>query len=470
MGITGWSASNYLHRASGDSIVRPYLVSYWGFRPTGVDPAEGTTFNLGAAGSGNHREGPAYAVTSGRANAQSRTNSTSEAITSTNTPENVWHHGAASFIADNSRASYLNAGGKGTNATSRIVSAFTDQYIGVRPNQANPLPSTWGVAEVSVWDTTGFTETNRDDLVTKLAAGESPVAINEEVSQPWTGLLVSYWRLLDDTDLNDYSGNAHNLTEVGTLTDFGDHPTVDDPPGGGGAFTLTADHGSFSLTGQTAGLKADRKLIAEAGMFALNGQDVVFEVTVPGDVGVFVVNGQAAQLIHGYRLIADHGSFSVSGQTAGLTAQRKLSADHATFALSGQDATLTYTPAGAATLQADHATFALSGQDATLRADRKLPSDHGAFSVSGQAAGLSVGRKLIAETGMFSLSGQDAGLRAHRVLTAAFGSYSLSGQDATLTWSGEAVIPDRDLSGRTSTGPRFSARTSTGPRYRGRTS
>ena len=83
---------------------------------------------------------------------------------------------------------------------------------------------------------------------------------------------------------------------------LGFSPLASAPLAGSGvtsaAYSLSADHGSFALTGQTANL-----------VKALN---------VEGATGSFALTGQAANLLSGVSLTADHGSFALTGQTAGL--------------------------------------------------------------------------------------------------------------------------------------------------------
>lgn len=68
-----------------------------------------------------------------------------------------------------------------------------------------------------------------------------------------------------------------------------------------------------------------------------------------------------------YTLTAESGSFALTGQDAGLAFNRVLVADTNSFALTGQDVTLTYTGNGYTyTLSAESGSFALAGQDATL--------------------------------------------------------------------------------------------------------
>jgi len=187
----------------------------------------------------------------------------------------------------------------------------------------------------------------------------------------------------------------------------------------GGAFTLTADQGSFALTGQDAGLLATRLTVADVGSFALTGQD--------------------AGLLATRLTVADVGSFALTGQDAGLLAARLTVADFGSFALNGQDATLTYGISGAYTLAADHGSFLLNGQDAGLLSVRILTSDLGSFALNGQDAGLLAARLIIAAQGSLTLTGQDSGLLATRLITAAQGSFTLTGQSATLSYSGEVI-------------------------------
>lgn len=116
----------------------------------------------------------------------------------------------------------------------------------------------------------------------------------------------------------------------------------------GSAYTLTADGGSFALTGTAASLNASRLLTAASGSFALTGT--------------------AANLTAARVLAAAGGSFTLTGTAAVLTASRVLVADSATFTLTGGDATLIYTPMTATyTLAAGSGEFTLTGTPATLQ-------------------------------------------------------------------------------------------------------
>lgn len=160
-----------------------------------------------------------------------------------------------------------------------------------------------------------------------------------------------------------------------------------------GAYTLTADAASFTLTGVETGLIAARSLTADQQSYSLTGV--------------------AANLLRGFSLTADQASFALSGVDAGLTTARLLTADQQTYTLTGVDAGLTYTPAGAYTLTADVGTFTLTGNAAGLNY-YKLTADTVAFAFTGNDATLTYAPlgayTLTADSGSFALTGNAAGL------------------------------------------------------------
>lgn len=108
---------------------------------------------------------------------------------------------------------------------------------------------------------------------------------------------------------------------------------------GGTVYLLTADAGMFSLSGQDAGLRAERRLVGEMGAFSLAGQDAGLraEWRLAADVGLFAFTGQDAGLPVERRLAADAGLFALAGQDAALRMARQLLAEAGIFSLSGQD-------------------------------------------------------------------------------------------------------------------------------------
>jgi hypothetical protein len=116
------------------------------------------------------------------------------------------------------------------------------------------------------------------------------------------------------------------------------------------AYSLTAEAGSYTLTGQTAGTRADRKIVAEAGTYSLTGQ--------------------TAALFKGKLLVAEAGSYVLSGQDAALKIGRKLTAEAGAYVLTGQTADLILFREGQVTLSAAAAAFTVTGQTANLYVSR----------------------------------------------------------------------------------------------------
>lgn len=99
--------------------------------------------------------------------------------------------------------------------------------------------------------------------------------------------------------------------------------TISAPAAAGGAYTLTADAGSYSLAGQDATLLKSKVVTADAGSYALAGQDATLTHTPFGstytltcDAGAYSISGQDAALIRGRVVIADAGDYSLTGQDA----------------------------------------------------------------------------------------------------------------------------------------------------------
>jgi hypothetical protein len=147
--------------------------------------------------------------------------------------------------------------------------------------------------------------------------------------------------------------------------------------GGGPTYTLTADPGAFTLTGNTANLVRAR--------------------VMPAATGAYTLAGNAANLVRGRRLVADAGAYAFTGADVGLV----------------------YTSVGGYTLPADAGSFALTGGNANLVYGRVLSAAPGAYTFTGSAAGLRYARRLVADPG----------------------AYALVGYDATLTYSGGGPAP-----------------------------
>lgn len=327
-------------------------------------------------------------------------------------------------------------GGASGKVCFEIVLAATDNSQGQAIGFANSTLSMTGDSSASPNAITAWTDGN-----VYMNNGSTPVGAFAAGSWPsGTTITVAidtinkrFWARKDSGNWNN-SGTADPATNTGgyAITNAGPYygvfqgftnlgftlqaVTTGIPSGftdlmGAGGYTLAADAGSFSLSGQTAGLKRGLK--------------------VAGAVGSFALSGQGAGLVRGRPMTVDAGAFSLSGQAAALRTARVLAGSSGSFALTGQDATLTYAPAGGSVvLNAEAGAFSLTGQAAGVARGLKLPSAAGAFEEVGQSAGLKAARNLAAAAGGFVLSGQAAALKAGWKVAAGAGAFVVSGQAA----------------------------------------
>lgn len=119
-------------------------------------------------------------------------------------------------------------------------------------------------------------------------------------------------------------------------------------PASGGAYTLTAAHGAYTLAGQTVNLRAARQLAAGTGTYALTGQNVLLRVSrqVAAGTGSFALSGQSVGLYRGrVPLVASVGNFALSAQDANLLAARLVTMEPGIYTLAGRDVGLSYSAA-----------------------------------------------------------------------------------------------------------------------------
>lgn len=143
---------------------------------------------------------------------------------------------------------------------------------------------------------------------------------------------------------------------------------------GGGAYTLTAQRGTYSLAGQSAALNRGRSLSATRGSYSLAGQQATITYTPAATgytltalAGSYSLAGRSAAISKGRALVASPGSYSLAGRTVTLLKSRRIQAQPGSFSLSGQSATLTYTGTAAAyTLTAQTGSYSLSGKAAQI--------------------------------------------------------------------------------------------------------
>lgn len=133
----------------------------------------------------------------------------------------------------------------------------------------------------------------------------------------------------------------------------------------GGAFTIDAAPGSYSITGAAASIVAGRMVNAAPGSYGLTGV--------------------AATLLATRLISADPGSYVLTGAQAAILVERVLSADPGTYLVTGIAADLVWGGAGFS-LNAEPGTYTVVGADAGLLVERVLRADPGAYLVVGAGA------------------------------------------------------------------------------------
>lgn len=198
-------------------------------------------------------------------------------------------------------------------------------------------------------------------------------------------------------------------------------------------YTLTCDPGSFSLTGQSTTLTAQRKISADSASYSFSGQDVTFKraLRLSTANGSYLFTGEDIILQKGFNFSVDPGSYSFSGANITFLVARRLPCDPGSFNVTGQNAGLIK----ASNLLVDPGVFNLTGQNVFLFAQRKLIADSGLFSLSGQVAQLLKQSKIQSGNALYTLNGQVVSLIAQRLLSASIGNFIFTGQDATLTFT-----------------------------------
>ena len=146
--------------------------------------------------------------------------------------------------------------------------------------------------------------------------------------------------------------------------------------GATGATVLQAETGYYTLSGQAATLNTGFGMTGEPGVWTISGAPAERDIELTAAVRLFQVLGQDATMTWARGMTGAYGSFNWSGVDAGYVydsgTDKTMSADVGRFYMQRaaelppgvgfENATLTYTR----NLQAEHGTFTLTGQDAEL--------------------------------------------------------------------------------------------------------
>lgn len=164
--------------------------------------------------------------------------------------------------------------------------------------------------------------------------------------------------------------------------------------------------------------------------------DAAGAYTLTADTGSYTQTGQDANLLLGRVVQADSGAYTYTGTDVNLLYGRLISAETGAYVYTGIDADLIYTPIGGYTLTADPGSYALTGVDVNLNYGRIMTADAGSYALTGVDASLNIGYYIGADAGSYAISGIDVNFLYGRALTAESGVYDYTGIDVNLVYSG----------------------------------
>lgn len=178
------------------------------------------------------------------------------------------------------------------------------------------------------------------------------------------------------------------------------------------SYTLTANSGSYAITGNSAQLLASRQ--------------------ISGNLSTYAITGLSGALKAQRKISGNLGSYSLTGLSASLNGQRKITLQLGTYTLTGLSSALK----AQRLISVSVGSYSLSGQSAVLSRAVRLSGQVGSYALSGQSAGMSALRKLLATQGTYALTGKTAALLKSQILTLGIASYVLTGKSVILAYSG----------------------------------
>lgn len=231
------------------------------------------------------------------------------------------------------------------------------------------------------------------------------------------------------------SGNTAGLLSARKVAaDQGTYSFTGNAAGLNKGYKVAAATGSYSFTGNDVNFPRTYKLSANTGGYALTGTDAAVETDrkMPADTAVYSYSSIPANLYYGRNVIAEVGTYVFSGVNAGLLVARKLSADTVGYTTTGIDTVLIT----ARELTGDQGLYVYTGNDANLiyspTGNFTLVANTGSFIVTGQAASLKANRVISAAAELFNITGNGTGLLTGRKVIANTGVYSFTGSAGLL--------------------------------------
>lgn len=162
-----------------------------------------------------------------------------------------------------------------------------------------------------------------------------------------------------------------------------------------GAYDITAQGGTYSYAGASAGLNAARTIEANGGTYSYTGASASISINRQVDAigATYSYSGASANVSYNRFIAALGDTFSYSGASASLTYETatafNLTALGGSFAYSGANAELTYVQINSYLLTALGATYSYQGAQASLTATGVIPqANPSAFVISAYIGGI----------------------------------------------------------------------------------
>jgi len=218
---------------------------------------------------------------------------------------------------------------------------------------------------------------------------------------------------------------------------------------------ITANEGSYALTGIPANLTHDFPISANAATYTVEGTGSILGYVINANATTYAVAGADATLtkLNFYSLSVDAGTYASTGSAVAIGRSFPIAAEAGTYASAGsavevkpgfrvQAGAGSHATAGTAVelkpgfrVNADVGTHTTAGTDATLTFLNayRLSVDAGVYASTGQAIALTLVTTagIAADAGAYIASGQPISL-SHS-MPADIGTYALAGPEITLT-------------------------------------
>ena len=199
--------------------------------------------------------------------------------------------------------------------------------------------------------------------------------------------------------------------------------------------TLTANSGSFEITGTSCSLLKSSIIVPDAGEFSLSGDaaDLLNSRLLSCGLGEYSLSAAGAGLVRSRIISVASADYSLAGNPISLLASRRLGCVSGEFSLLAADAVGLLK---SSILSAGIGEYLLSGTDVMFELTASgayiLAAYSGAFEIAGTNADLLKSSLLSADAGDYSISASISNLYATRIIYAGAGSYNIAGTNASL--------------------------------------